>query len=266
MKLITARSNPQIKNAVALKQRKFREREGKLLIEGVRLVEDARAAGVQISLLFCTEDFVAQGRGLALTAVCREAGVQCYVVSAELMSSLSSTTTPQGVVAVAQAPVWNVAQVLREDGLILVVDRVQDPGNLGTIIRTAAGAGCSGVVVGPGTVDLYNEKVIRASMGAVFRLPVVAVSELADFFTGLKEQGVLVVGATGSAKTAYWDVPLVRPGALVIGNEAWGVDAGLLEMMDVMVKIPLAGGVESLNAAMAAGIILFEWVRQSSSG
>ncbi|HHY36616.1 MAG TPA: RNA methyltransferase [Firmicutes bacterium] len=261
MKEITSRANPLLKYARSLHKGKNREQEGKYLVEGIRLLEEAVATGVDIEAVFFTDRLLARERGERLLRECR-GRADCYRVSEEALASLAETDSPQGVVAVVKYPRWDRAALLAEGGLLLLVDRIQDPGNLGTMLRTAEAAGCRGAILSPGTVDPFNGKVLRSSMGAVFRLPVFAGEDLPALLEELKGRGYQLVAADVGGSIPYWEAAFRLPGALVVGNEAWGVGEEILARVEERVRIPLKKGVDSLNAAVAAGIILYEWARQ----
>ncbi|HHW56021.1 MAG: RNA methyltransferase [bacterium] len=262
MKEIRSLTNPRLKYARSLHRRRYREQEGKCLVEGVRLLEDAVAAGVEIETVFYTDRLLARERGRQLLQECQGRGSSCYRLPEAVLASLAETESPQGVVAVVKYPQWERETLLVGPGLLLLVDRIQDPGNLGTMLRTAEAAGCRGAILSPGTVDPYNSKVLRSSMGAVFRLPILTGEAFPALLEELQERGYQLVAADIGGSVPYWEADLRLPGALVVGNEAWGVGKEILAQVAERVRIPLKEGVDSLNAAVAAGIILYEWVRQ----
>lgn len=251
---ITSLQNQRIKAARALHRKRERDREGHLLLEGVRLIADALDAGVVPETLFYTEDLLQDEDAAQLVA---RVGDAACLVSEEVMASIADTVTPQGIAAVMPQPErpWPDTR-----SLVLICDGVRDPGNLGTMIRTAAGAGVDGVVLPKGNVDVWNPKVLRAGMGAHFRLPI---------RTGLTWDDVpaLIAGCTVRLADVAGDVPYFEadwrtPSALIVGGEAEGAGRAADRLADETVSIPLARDVESLNAAMAGAIILFEARRQ----
>ncbi|MGI6574647.1 MAG: TrmH family RNA methyltransferase [bacterium] len=263
MKTISSYDNSYIKYARNLKQRKYREKEGKYLVEGIRLLEDALQAGIVLEAVFFTEKLRTRARGEVLLKRCQQLGSSCYQVPDSLLDSLADTDTPQGIIGIACIPRLNIAEIISGTGLLLVVDQVQDPGNLGTILRTAEAVGCEGVLLSVGTVDPYNSKVLRASMGAAFRLPLRLDVELLELLKELKAKGYQIVAADLATDNLYWQVGLTLPGALVVGNEGRGICPEVLAVVDDRVKIPLREGVDSLNVAVASGIILYDWLRQA---
>ncbi len=245
-------------HARSLLRRRARWQEGRFLLEGVRLIEDALRAGCIPALVFFAPDVLADSRGAALHERCRALGVDCFPASPEVVASLSDTVTPQGVVAVVPFPSPSPSQPA-SSGLLVVVDGLRDPGNLGTLLRTAAAAGVDRVLLGPGTADPYNPKVVRSAMGAHFRLAPEALS-----WAGIAQavRGHRVWLADPGGETRYDRVDWREASALIIGGEAEGTGAEAAALATGRVAIPLARGVESLNAAVAASVILFEAARQ----
>jgi TrmH family RNA methyltransferase len=247
-----------------LHRRRGRERRGLALAEGVRLVEEALAARIPIRGAAVAPGLEGTPRGQALKTALERAGVALEPVSDAELEELADTEHPQGVVAVVEPPRWRLDDIAAAPGTpVLVLDAVQDPGNVGTILRTALGLGGGGVVALKGTADLTNAKVLRGSMGALFRLPAVP-ADVAEYLAWAARAGVetWVTAADGE--------PLRPPGAarrhpapvaLVLGNEGAGVGAELAAAARRRVAIPLARGVESLNVAVAAGILLHEVAR-----
>ena len=232
------------------------------MLEGIRLLEEALAAKGGIETIFFTKGLLAKERGQSLLEKCRQRGSDCYLVPEALLTSLADTDSPQGALGIAPIPRWEKAELFAPQGFLLLLDGVRDPGNLGTMLRTAVAAGCAGAVLSFGTVDPYNPKVLRASMGALFRLPIYCHCHLPDLVLELKASHYRTLAADTVGDVPYWKADFSPPGALIVGNEAWGVTQEVLALADVRVKIPLSQGVESLNAAIAAGILLYEGVRQ----
>jgi TrmH family RNA methyltransferase len=202
-------------------------------------------------------------RAAAVREGIRRRGDAVLEVGRSLMRKLSDTETPQGVLCVVEAPRWTAEEVLRGPGPTVVLDRLQDPGNLGTIVRSAEAAGASGVLLTPGCVDPGNPKALRASAGSLLRLPTAAAS---DVVSAIRGSGRSLIATTGRGGKPYDAVDLVSPLALIIGQEGSGVSDALSAAADLRVTIPLGGRVESLNAAAAATVILFEAARQRRPG
>ncbi|MDH7487619.1 MAG: RNA methyltransferase [Anaerolineae bacterium] len=255
--MITSPANEKVKYARALRQRRQRAREGRFLIEGVRLLEEAMRAGCIPALLFFQPEQAEDPRAQALLARARAAGTPCYAVSEPVLRSLSETVTPQPLVAVVPQP---RPQLPALASLVLVVDRLRDPGNLGTILRTAAAAGVDAVLLGPGTVDVYSPKVVRAGMGAHFRLPLAVGVKWPQIAERLHGLNVWLADARG--EQVYDAVDWRKPAALIIGGEAAGASDEAAALAQGRLRIPMHGDTESLNAAVAAAVILFEAARQ----
>lgn len=242
-----------------LHRRRGRERRGLALAEGVRLVEEALAAGVEITGVALAPALEATTRGKALTAALVTSGVPLEKVDDRSLAGLAATEHPQGVVVVYRPRVWQFADLEVSRGPLLVLDAVQDPGNVGTMVRTADALGAGGVVALTGTADLTNPKAVRAAMGSSFRLPTMSVD--VDTF-GRWAQGAgleLRVAATGGAPIG--SLTPILPLAVVVGNEGAGISGPVAALGGTPVGIPLREGVESLNVAVAAGILLYEVTR-----
>ncbi len=254
--MITSPDNPKLRYVHHLRRRAFRARERRLALEGVRLVADALDAGVKPAFVLVGPGLDTAPEGPALRARLEATGTPLLEVAPALFDAACETVHPQGVLAVVPAPdlAWPAAP-----SLVLLLDGVRDPGNLGTVLRAALAAGADGALLAPGTVEATNPKAIRAAMGAHFRLPVRAASwsELDRHCAGLT---LWLADTTG--ETAYTAVDWRRPSAVVVGGEAAGPSPAAWRRASGTVRIPMAGPAESLNAAMAATIILFEAARQ----
>ncbi|MBW3627966.1 MAG: RNA methyltransferase [Gemmatimonadetes bacterium] len=244
----------------ALNRRAIREREGRFIAEGVRVVEDLVASPLSIEWAATASSLEDGERGRALLALLEQRVGRVRRLSDEEFARHAATESPQGVLAVAAIPTWELSDLLRsqvEPAVVLVLDAVQDPGNFGTLVRSAEALGASGVIALPGTVDAWNAKAIRAAMGSSFRVPLIATGwgEAADWLRGSGFR--LLAGAIGGE-------PLrggLGRAALIVGNEGAGVSPRVLEEVDQTVGIPLRGRAESLNVAAAAAILLYELTR-----
>jgi TrmH family RNA methyltransferase len=256
--MITSTSNPKIKYVRRLlNDGRFRQREGAFVIEGTRWLAEMTAFQERLQLVLVTEPWLVHpdNQPLIKTLALTESS-DLDIVSEQVMAHASDTETPAGVLAVVEI----VSQPLPESpGLLLVLDRIADPGNMGTILRSSAAAGVDGVLIGPGSVDIYNPKVVRSSMGALLRLPVLSLS-WAEI--GEAVEGMTVWLAAANGRTAYTAVNWQKPSALIIGSEAHGAGQLAKDIAHNTVSIPMASDTESLNAAVAAAIILFEARRQ----
>lgn len=260
--MISSTSNHRIKAAIQLHRKRGRRAAGRLLIEGARLVEDAVQSGVRPQLVFVAPELAAGHRAIeGLVAGFGRAGVECIDVSAAVFAALAETVTPQGIAAVVDLPRLPLAQ---PSTLALILDGVRDPGNAGTLLRAAEAAGTDRVIFGAESVDPFNDKVIRAGMGAHFRLPVRECDRWEDV-TGYLAAGQAVVIADATAQLDYDRLDWRQPVALVIGGEANGPSQAA-RASGQAIAIPMAGAAESLNAAMAGTVILFEAARQRRWG
>lgn len=255
--IITSRRNARVRHVRALQgSARHRDKDGLMVAEGLRLLQELARSALPVAEVFYTADFMAEPTGQALLEALACPPRSCWEVSSEVMAALSDTQTPQGVLAVLPTPELPG----RGGGFTLIVDEVRDPGNLGTMLRTAWAAGCEHVLLPPGTVDPTNPKVVRAGMGAHFFLPVRCASwkEIRDIVADTEVWLAEVI-----AGIPYDVVEWHKPVALIIGSEAEGAGDEAHRLADGRhVHIPMATGVESLNAAVAAGILLFAIARQ----
>jgi TrmH family RNA methyltransferase len=242
-----------------LRQRRTREEEGLFLVEGVRAVEDLAASPLAVRFAVASSTLGDTPRGAAAAAALAVRGVAVHEVDERDFRDWADTETPQGILAVAAIPRAELGAIplAADPAVILVLDAVQDPGNFGTLVRTAEALGAAGVVALPGTVDPWNPKSVRGAMGASFRLPVVE-AEWDALEPWLRERGLAIVAsAVGAAPPAA----LPRRAALVLGNEGAGVSPDTLRRADLSLGIPLRGRAESLNVAAAGAILLHELLR-----
>ena len=250
-----------IKNAkkiLNLKRRKMRQAEQKYLIEGIRLCEEAlKSSDTLEQLIFCRESIARNSRleNLYQTALAQRIPIQ--QTDWRAFKHMSDTDTPQGVLGVVSMPTWDRKAVLNTRGPFLILDRISDPGNLGVIMRTAEAAGCKGIFLTRGSVELYNPKVVRATMGTIFRLPAFPLQDGCDLLHQLRQHDIQIIAAHTSG-ISFHNLQTKTPVALLLGNEAFGIDPTLLALSDHTVTIPMAAPVESLNIAVASGILLYQ--------
>ncbi|WP_100405058.1 TrmH family RNA methyltransferase [Bacillus solitudinis] len=247
MKRIDSPKNEQIKHWKKLKTRKGREKVGRFLIEGNHLVEEALKSPIEVEWLLMTETTVIPSSWEARNQ-------DVIIVSDQVMKELAETETPQGMVAICILPQEQAFTELK--GQFLMIDRVQDPGNLGTMIRTADAAGVTGVILGEGTVDVFNSKVIRASQGSIFHLPIVK-GDVLEWIQQFKMVGIPVFGTALMGASSYTAIEPQSNYALIVGNEGEGVAEEILAITDQDIYVPIYGQAESLNVAVAAGILLY---------
>lgn len=249
MELIQSDQNQWLKKCKALQQKKYRQQFGQFVAEGLRFVQEAIQKHATIAMILVSEEQSSLLSQLSLSS--KQPVAQ---VKAGLLEKVLSTSHPQGIAAIVAQPVWPQAQ-LEAMQQILIVDGVQDPGNLGTIIRTALASGTEAVLCLKGTVDLYNDKTLRSTMGAIFQEPVYQIEDHEALLHHLRQWGFSLVVADIRAEQYYHQMQFPPKAALVVSNEANGPQ--LICSGDYMVKIPLYQNAESLNVAVATGILLY---------
>lgn len=271
MEIISSLQNPLIKEARKLRQKKYREQTKKFLVEGIRLVEEGLSAQA-VEWIFHDETLEKTERGYELLKRSRKyvqqhQGRSCFKVKTSVLQALSETQTSQGIVAVAvQGNVFRLHELAVNEGpgLLLILDGLQDPGNMGTLLRTAWACGAGAAICLPGTVEPFNSKVVRSTMGSIFRLPLITDEDWPTVAGWCREKGYTLVAGDLQAGDVYYDLAYPKRVALVIGNEGKGFVNASPDEIDLRAKIPLFNGVESLNAAVAGGILLYEIIRQQS--
>ncbi len=255
MTQITTTQNKTYKKIRALKQKKERTKQHAFTVEGLKSVQDALSAGWQPELLAMSETFFA---GASFSA---PPEIPVYQMPDSLFSALCDTETPQGILAVLPIPEEETFSP-DEGGIYLFCDSVSDPGNLGTIIRTADAAGFSAVLLSDGCVDLYSPKTIRASMGSFFHLPVLSHITKPQLSAWKYAGFQILCGALSEQTVSYLDADFKKPTILVVGNEANGISEEILQLANQCIKIPIYGRAESLNVGVAAGVLMYEAARQ----
>lgn len=260
--LISSTANRQIVEARKLRQRKHREEQGLFLLEGLQLLHMALDAGLAPGqVFFCPEQFDG-AQAPALIDRFKGAGGQLLQVSPQVMAALSDRDGPQGIVATLRT--FSTPLTALEGAgnrLVIVLDRPQNPGNLGGLIRTADAVGAAGLVILEPAVDLFDPKTIRASMGSVFNLPVVLAAEAPGALGELAAQGLTLVGASEHAAEPWGEAALRGPCALVLGNEARGLSDDVSPLIRRWVSLPMRGKAESLNVGVAGGVLMYAWLR-----
>ncbi len=263
LKRITSPANPKIREAISLQNSRRSGSSGNLfLIEGPHLIESAISSGASISTAFFSETALSQTKILDIALSLSQNHIACFETTEAIIRKMSGTETPQGIVAVAsfsKRPLQDITH--RPLPLLVLLDGVQDPGNLGSIIRTADAAGADGVVLFPGTCDAYAPKTIRATAGSIFNIPVIT-AETESVLSWLKQQRISLVATAADAGQSLFDARLDGPVAFAFGNEANGVSRPLRSRADSLLRIPIQGSAESLNVASAAAVCLYEAIRQ----
>lgn len=258
--MITSISNAQVKQVCAYVQKaKERRKDQIFVVEGRKMFEEAPKQ--QIVKVYVTQAFLDKHKGDAIGERLSEVGFE--TVTEEVFAKMSDTKTPQGVMCLVKWPKYDIKDLISDaKGTFVVLEDLQDPGNLGTIIRTGEGAGISGVIMTKETVDIFNPKTIRATMGSIYRVPFVYVEDIAEAIKILKEAEISVYAAHLKGTQYYDAFDYTKGSAFLIGNEGNGLKEQTADMADVYVKIPMAGQVESLNAAIATTLFMYEAARQ----
>ena len=255
--MLTSIHNPKVAAAIRLRKRAFREEHRRFLVEGAQGVGEALGEDGRLETLFTIDDL----DPLAIRAA--QTGVEVQVVSDEVMAKLTSTVTPQGLVGVA--PFIDVEErSLPAEGCLVVLHEVRDPGNAGTVLRSADAAGASGVAFTASSVDVYNPKTVRSSAGSIFHVPIVRGVPTATVISGARERGARILAMDAGGDRDLYDADLTGPVAFVFGNEARGLPREVIDMSDESIRVPHRGKVESLNLAAAATVCLFEWAHRSA--
>jgi tRNA G18 (ribose-2'-O)-methylase SpoU len=263
---ITSFRNPRVKLLRSLRMRKYRQREGCFLIEGIRIVEEALDQGAAVDTLVYAPELLVSERAQALVE--RVAPEQRLALASDVFGSISDREQPHGIAAVIRIQEPALAAIpLAREMLALVAYQLSDPGNVGSIIRTADAAGAAGVIVVEPSADIYDPQAVRATMGSLFALPVVRLDDeaaLSTWYAEVRAAGLDLLVAATSAHGAqvHYDVDYRRPVALLVGNESYGLPDGVRRSADVLVRLPMAGRATSLNVSAAAAALVYEIIRQ----
>lgn len=256
--IIQSKDNELVRRILKLKDKRYRMKTGEFVIEGFRFVEEALKSEFEVKTILVSEvqkkrwdDFDLGGK--------LKPGTRVALIKDELVKYLCSTENPQGIIAVIKKNKVSVSE--NKDGFYVLIDKLQDPGNLGTIIRTSHAAGASGVILTKGTVDPYNEKTLRATMGSIFRIPVIDDMNN-EFIDKLRKNGYKLVATSLEKSISLYDTDLRQNVILSVGNEGNGISDEIFEKADIKVRIPMPGEAESLNVSSAAAVLIFEAVRQ----
>ena len=256
--MITSTGNGQIKNIIQLNQKaKARREQGLFVAEGIKMFLEAPLEWIE-------KVYIAESLKDSQQIVSKMARVPCEIVADSVFAQMSDTKTPQGVMCLLKQPGYTLEEIIPETGepLILVLEDLQDPGNMGTILRTAEGAGVKGILCSKNTVDIFNPKVIRSTMGSVYRMPFFYTEDLEAAVKELKQRGIRTYAAHLKGEKRCDQESYCKGSAFFIGNEGKGLSPRLTSLADGLIRIPMAGQVESLNAALAAGILMYEAARQ----
>ena len=258
MQLITSKENNTIKDIRKLKDKKYRNETERFIIEGFRFVEEGLKSSFIIDKIIVRESVVEKFKD-KFYEYAAENEEKIYVTSDSIFKTIAATENSQGVLAVVRV---NNQRHKPTDGSYILIDKVQDPGNLGTIIRTAHSAGCAGIIMTKGTVDLYNEKTLRSTMGSIFNIPLIQDNDNLDFTKELLSKNYNLICSSLQTDKNFYEVDLVSNSIIAVGNEGNGISDEVMDLATKKGKIPMLGSTESLNVAIAASIMIYEGVRQ----
>lgn len=262
MQTITSKDNELIKHIRKLKDKKYRDESNEYVVEGVKLVEEAVKENAKIKQIIVCED-TTRTYEIPTHIMLEIAKYECISVSDKIFNIITQVTNPQGIMAITEKNAQN-AKIDYTQDIIVVLDDVQDPGNLGTILRTVDSIGLNQIIVSKGTADAFNSKVVRSTMGAIFRIKIIEVENLAQAIKEMRKHHFKLMVTSLQTKNSIYDIDFYKK-IIVIGNEANGVSKEIQDMADEKAKIPMLGRTESLNASVAAGVVMYEYVRQKLS-
>lgn len=262
MQTITSKDNELIKHIRKLKDKKYRDESNEYVVEGVKLIEEAVKENAKIKQIIVCED-TTRTYEIPTHIMLEIAKYECISVSDKIFNIITQVTNPQGIMAIIEKNAQN-AKIDYTQDIIVVLDDVQDPGNLGTILRTVDSIGLNQIIVSKGTADAFNSKVVRSTMGAIFRIKIIEVENLAQAIKEMRKHHFKLMVTSLQTKNSIYDIDFYKK-IIVIGNEANGVSKEIQDMADEKAKIPMLGRTESLNASVAAGVVMYEYVRQKLS-
>jgi len=258
VQIISSKDNEIVKNIKKLKEKKYRDIQNEFIVEGIKMLEEAITEKAKIKLIVVCEECVNDGT-ISKELLYKIASYDCIYVTEKVFDVLSDVKSPQGILAVIEKKNTE-NQIDYSQDIIIALDDIQDPGNLGTIIRTVDSSGLNQMIVSKGSSDSYNPKVVRSTMGAIFRVRVIEVENLATTLKEIQKQHFEVVVTALDTNNSIYDIEYKNK-VIVIGNEANGVSKEVQNIADKKVKIPMLGKTESLNAAVATGVMIYEYVR-----
>lgn len=262
MQVISSKDNELIKHIKKLKDKKHRDESNEYIIEGVKLIEEAVKEKARIKKIIVCED-TTRTYEIPTHIMYEIAKYECVYVTNKVFASITQVTNPQGIMAIIEKGDTNV-QIDYTQDIIVALDDVQDPGNLGTILRTVDSIGLNQIIVSKGTADAFNSKVVRSTMGAIFRVKIIEVENLPQAIKEMRKHHFKLMVTSLQTKNSIYDIDFNKK-IIVIGNEANGVSKEIQDMADEKAKIPMLGRTESLNASVAAGVVMYEYVRQKLS-
>lgn len=259
--VITSKDNETIKHIKKLKEKKYREEYHEFIIEGAKMIEEAINENANIKSIIICDDCKTQS-AIPNELMYEIAKKNCIYVDQKIFSTITDVINPQGIMAVVEKPDNKTQEIDYTQDVFLILDNIQDPGNIGTILRTADSLDIKQIIVSKGTADVYNLKVVRSTMGAIFRVKVIEQEDLTKVIKEMKKHKIEVCATDLRTDKSIYDIDYNKT-AIVIGNEANGVSEKVLEEASIRIKIPMIGKTESLNAAVATSVILYEAYRKN---
>lgn len=260
MQVISSKENEIIKNIKKLKEKKYRDLNNEYIIEGIKIIQEAIQENAKIKQIIICDD-CEKNSNISQEMMYEIAKYECIYVTNKIFTSLTDVKNPQGIMAIIEKNYSKEEEIDYNQDIIVALDDIQDPGNLGTILRTVDSIGINQILVSKGTADSYNPKVVRSTMGAIFRVKIIECEDLEKTLKEIKKHKFEILVTSLQTENSIYDIKYNKK-VIVIGNEANGVEEKIQNMADVKVKIPMLGKTESLNASVATGIILYEYVRQ----
>lgn len=267
LKTINSYNNSTLKYINTLYQKKHRDAEQRFIIEGIKLITEAIRAQAVFFCIVVEEEFLQAN--LMLISTLEQICDQIYIVKSTILKSISDVQNSQGILAIIEYLSYDSNEIFlnerngTESLFMIALDHLQDPGNMGTIIRTADAAGVKGVLFSEGTVDIYNSKVLRSTMGSLFHIPIYQTTNLSNTILALQNRGCSIVASHLLGSNFYKRTKNTQPIILVIGNESKGISPEIISISNYIYKLPMIGEAESLNASIAAGIMIYDFLRES---
>ncbi len=262
--MITGHDNPKIKLLKSLLTTQGRKKNSSFIIEGFKLFHEALNSGSHIECFFYSPSALESREGLFLKDIIEEKTINSCLISNSIMNSLCDTVSPQGLIAIIKKEIAYTEEIDFSNHIWLIAYEIQDPGNLGTIIRTADAAGVKGILLSAGTVDVTNPKVIRATMGSFFHIDLFKIKNIGAFISNSRKKGVTFITTSVTSGRNYFNIKYRTPAVLIVGNEGHGLPEDIIRQSDITVTIPVYGKAESLNVGIASAIILYEMARQKT--
>ena len=263
MNIISSKDNELVKNIKKLKDKKYRDLENVYIVEGIKMLKEAIVENASIKQIIICDD-CEKSDLISKEMMYEIAKYDCVYVTSKVFKYITEVQTPQGVMAIIEKNNRD-KEINYDEDIIVALDDIQDPGNLGTILRTIDSIGLSQVLISKGTADPYNPKVVRSTMGAIYRVKVIECDDLKETLKEIKKNKFKILATSLDDSKSIYDIKYNKK-VIVIGNEANGVEEEIVKLSDEKIKIPMLGKTESLNASVATGIVLYEYVRQKIKG